>query len=84
MPQRWICCWCDNGWTYKPGETNTCLNDNCGHEKCSCCEVRTYDSLINPAPGKDLPLYESALCERTGSHQCSIIFLDNYQQHIDL
>lgn len=85
MPQRWICCECDNGWTYRPGETNICQYVNCGHEKCSNCGVRTYDSLMGPALGTDLPVYgRSALRGRICSHRRSILFVDINQQHIDL
>ena len=57
MPQRWICCRCDNGWTLQPGsENNICGNPHCNHAKCVHCEVRVYNRIttIDHAPSKEV------------------------------
>ncbi|KAF8473355.1 hypothetical protein BDZ91DRAFT_714487 [Kalaharituber pfeilii] len=71
MPQRWICCRCDNGWTYQPTGDNICGNSNCGHSKCGGCELRSYSSgILEPAQDDlDFSDVETLLC---GQSTCPV------------
>lgn len=65
MPQRWICCRCDNGWTFQSSSDNVCGNSACQHSKCVGCELRSY--AMSPFGGR--PLLHINNCNHHHGHE---------------
>lgn len=86
MPQRWICCRCDNGWTLQPGaDNNTCGNSTCLHKKCHYCEVRTYDGsgIIPHAPDKEDIIFAQESAQESAQDCAPATHRPYYDQELD-